>query len=560
MFWLLERDLKKLCLLLKKIDILFFLTQLLSAAVVGLGQPAHYSFLGILISSIGFAVHWRSLDGFSSKTAERVSFFWFFIVQLFQLSWMTAIEYQGFCFLLVYFGLAAGMALQFAFFTRQIHRMSSLSYKAILMLSSCWVLLEWSRLYFFCGFSFNFLGVFLSSNSLSLQMASLGGVLGLSFWVVFTNLFALKVLRFDRRFRCFALWGIIALLPYIYGGVSISVHDGLAARANQRQYDIVLLQTGLTPSEKYPLYKREMDFIMPLQQWKSILQELVQYTGKTIDLVVLPEAVVPFGLEKRVYDKSAVKELFLFYFGSSVEKDFPIDSFSKVSNLYFLQTLASFLNTEVAAGLDYQKEGLNYNSVFSIPPGFAPYKRYDKRILLPLAEYMPFTFLKNVSRVYGITEFFTPGSHSEVFGKLAWTPSICYEELFPSLLRESRNLGAKLFVNFTNDAWYPHSTLAKQHFTQGLIRSVENGTPLVRSSNTGVTGAVDSLGRTIKVLDGEALGSMHIKVPQYHYKTLFSLVGDAPLIVFCFLCVIFWFLQVRFLKGGALGVFFRVRS
>ncbi len=145
LFWLLEKDLKKLCLRLKKINILFFLTQLLSVAVVGLGQPAHYCFLGVLASSIGFAIHWRSLDGFPLKTAGRVSFFWFFIIQLFQLSWMTAVEYQGFCFLLVYLGLAAGMALQFAFLTRQIHRASSLSCRSIVMISSCWVLLEWSR-------------------------------------------------------------------------------------------------------------------------------------------------------------------------------------------------------------------------------------------------------------------------------------------------------------------------------------------------------------------------------------------------------------------------------
>ena len=157
---------------------------------------------------------------------------------------------------------------------------------------------------------------------------------------------------------------------------------------------------------------------------------------------------------------------------------------------------------------------------------------------------MPFSFLTVLSQYYGIKEFFTQGAKSEVFSDFFLiSPSICYEELFPSLMREGRKAGAKLFVNLSNDGYYPSSRLPMQHFTQGLVRAVENGVPLIRACNTGVTGAVDSLGRVIGKLEDKKgnveriSGCLLVQVPKDCHITGFVLWGEKPLIIACFFCV-----------------------
>ncbi len=87
--------------------------------------------------------------------------------------------------------------------------------------------------------------------------------------------------------------------------------------------------------------------------------------------------------------------------------------------------------------------------------------------------------------------------------------------------------------------WYPYSRLPQQHFDHSRLRTVENGIPLVRACNTGVTGAVDSLGRIVKVfgedmykLQGQA-AAFAVRVPTYHYQTLYSKGGDLLILSFC---------------------------
>ncbi|MBI3211753.1 MAG: hypothetical protein HYZ47_03605 [Simkania negevensis] len=121
-------------------------------------------------------------------------------------------------------------------------------------------------------------------------------------------------------------------------------------------------------------------------------------------------------------------------------------------------------------------------------------------------------------------------------GKVPESISICYEETFSHLIREDRLKGAKLLINLTNDAWYPSSTLPLQHFYHGKVRALENGVPLVRACNSGVTAAVDSLGRVIGIFQGSKgesqweQGPLFASLSLYSYTTLYSLVGNAPLL------------------------------
>ena len=131
--------------------------------------------------------------------------------------------------------------------------------------------------------------------------------------------------------------------------------------------------------------------------------------------------------------------------------------------------------------------------------------RYEKRILLPIAEYIPFNWVKKFALKYGIADSFTPGLEAKVFqmGRVKTGVSICYEETFGNLMRANRAKGADLLINLTNDAWYPDSRLPSVHYLHGRLRAVELGIPLLRSCNTGVTCGIDALGRTIGMLPFE---------------------------------------------------------
>jgi apolipoprotein N-acyltransferase len=98
-------------------------------------------------------------------------------------------------------------------------------------------------------------------------------------------------------------------------------------------------------------------------------------------------------------------------------------------------------------------------------------------------------------------------------------------------MREGRRKGAAVFVNLTNDNWYPSSRLTQQHFYHGRLRAVENGIPLLRACNTGITAAVDPFGRSIATLGlGEGAGILSTKVNLTEHQTLYTFWGDAGIL------------------------------
>ena len=101
-----------------------------------------------------------------------------------------------------------------------------------------------------------------------------------------------------------------------------------------------------------------------------------------------------------------------------------------------------------------------------------------------------------------------------------------------------------MLVNLTNDNYYPYSSLPEQHFAHARLRTVENGRPLLRSCNTGVTAAIDSFGRILARFGkrGEEFksGVLECAFVPYTYKTLYSLWGDWGIVTLCLIILITW--------------------
>ncbi len=461
---------------------------------------------------------------------------------------MISFEYQGFYILFVYFFVSFAIGLQFGFLSFFIRRFFTEQGKRPLLFflatASLWVFLELMRLFIVCGFSWNPVGISLAFHPIGMQAAALWGVYGLSFWVIFTNLWGLKAL-FHRERRTCIFWGICLVFPYLFGFFHIAFHEQKAKK--EKAFSALLIQTALRPEEKSPHFSWE-SFVSPYEQWRRIFKEVGKQEQKA-DLVVLPEVALPFGASRAVYPLEEIEVLWREVFPFEMKTAFPENLFAYteeregkifVSNVFILQVLANAFQQQWVAGLETYDPSLKkgFNAAFYFRPGQASYARYEKRVLVPIGEYIPYNWLKSWAKIFGIHTSFSVGKEAKVFSeKNPFSISICYEETFPYLIREGRKKGAKLFINLSNDVWFPKTTLALQHYLHGMLRAIENGASCLRATNTGITAAVDPLGREVASFlkensqREETFGGLFVSFPLYSFSTLYTLWGELPLLL-----------------------------
>ena len=531
----------------------------LSLVVVAFGQPYWSSTLAFFASFLGFALFFRFLLSLETpKKRFYASFFWFTGVQLIQLSWFLSHPYLYIIAVLLLISLFFG--LQFGFIGLLVKQETINRFSSILLITSCWTLLEWSRLYILSGFAFNPIGLSLSANLYSLQTASIWGAFGMSFWVLLTNLVFLKAYSQVFNLKTYLIATFTLVFPFVYGYLHIRLND----KEDYTVFNTVLVQP-VFPIEECMDFKSTEEFVAFVEsEWKEILILSKEHLGKKINLLALPEFIVPFGTYTPIFSYKDVKKTFVEVFGEEYLDKLPplkepiafhnrTNNEWMVTNAYFLQMIANTFETPVIAGMEDAEDYPNgerryYSSAqYSIPSRdgqIFPLKRYDKRVLVPMGEYIPFSFCRKLAASYGITGSFTPGQSAEIFeSNIPFGTSICYEETFGHIMRENKLKGAQVLVNLTSDIWYP--TVAEQHCDHAKLRTVENGMPLVRACNTGITSAYDSFGRTVKVLGDNSFdkiwkkGALYATVPIKCYATIYSVLGDYLIVAICSLCISF---------------------
>lgn len=540
---------------------------LLSFLVVAFGQPVWSWWLGLAAAIGGYACFWRVLLSIHRPIHRfYIAMGWYIAVQCIQLSWFASHPY-----LYIYAVIllcATIMGIQWGILALWIQPSKMTNIRWVLALAGLWTVFEWSRLFILSGLPFNPAGLALTGAVYPLQLASIGGLYGLSFWVILTNLLVLRLWIIPKtRSRLAVLVGAI-MLPYVFGAGHLFYHENILSHHSDT-ISVVLVQSALPIEENISFQSASEALNFVLDEWRQILTTLKKQVGKKIDFIIFPEYVVPYGTFHHVYPVEQVHEIFHDIFGSATDallaQKSPyiqmIETYQGpkllASNAYFAQILTSLFNAHSVVGLEDSvyvdsKKAESYSAAFHFSPDEKPPRRYEKRVLAPMGEYIPFEWCKKLAAQYGIVGSFTPGTCSKVFdGPVPFGISICYEEIYGNLMRQNRVLGAELLVNLTNDGWYPFSNLPKQHFDHARLRTVENGIPLIRACNTGVTGAFDSLGQIVGVLGDDPIDSqyvadsIHLEVPRYHYRTLYSNTGDAGIIGLSCLCILVGFIWRR---------------
>lgn len=537
-----------------------------SFIIVSYGQPASIPGLSAISALLGYALMARVLLDIPSAIKRFcLGSVWFIAVQAVQLSWFFSHPYNYIYFVHAGFSILWGVqwGLLAIFITPE--RLKKMTH--VIFLTSFWTLLEWSRLFFLSGYTWNPAGIALTENIYAMQLASIGGIFALSFWVLLVNMMGLRAwLLLPKKIPALT-WITLATLPYVYGALHVYIHD-----ANDKQQQLVhkkepyralLVQTAF-PAEETLIFNDKPSYIAyVLDEWNQIFKILHPFREKEVDLIALPEYVVPFGTYTYLYPHEHVKNLIIGTFGeSATDKLPPLDEpFARsyptnqgnvwfVNNAFWSQAIANIFQSEVIVGLEDVTQNENakrehYSAAIHFLPNSTlanfSTQRYAKRVLLPMAEYIPFSIFHSLAALYGIQGSLTFGTEATVFNgiNMPFGVSICYEETFGNMMRECRLNGAELLVNLTSDVWYPNSKLPKQHFDHARLRSIENGIPIVRACNTGITSACDSLGRIIAMLGDTTPESqwiadaLYVEVPKYHYKTLYSHFGDLSILLLC---------------------------
>jgi apolipoprotein N-acyltransferase len=184
-----------------------------------------------------------------------------------------------------------------------------------------------------------------------------------------------------------------------------------------------------------------------------------------------------------------------------------------------------------------------YNAIQVVGDDGTILSSYDKVHLVPFGEYLP---LSGLLQSLGLRQFvhvpggFEPGtarSMLQVRGLPAVAPLICYEAIFPGAVVPAGPRPG-LLLNVTNDAWFGLTPGPYQHFAQSRLRAIEEGLPLVRAANTGISAVVDPYGRLVASLPLGAEGVLDAQLPMTIMATTYARFGDIPFAGFILGCMI----------------------
>ena len=211
-------------------------------------------------------------------------------------------------------------------------------------------------------------------------------------------------------------------------------------------------------------------------------------------------------------------------------------------------------DTPVIFGVNREEGGLYYNSLAMVGAGGAVDAIYDKRHLVPFGEYIPFGDLLARFGIHGLAAADGAAYAAGQSGELITVPEvggivplICYEGIFPSMSASAERPRALVLI--TNDAWFGPDAGPRQHFAQARLRAIEQGLPMVRVGNTGLTAMIDARGAVTASLPFETDGYVDALLPEAREETFFARFGSWPFVIVILLSCLAVAIRRRLISG-----------
>ncbi len=445
------------------------------------------------------------------RRAALIGWFYGFGLALAGLYWITEpvlTEAQQFWWLVPLAApLLAGAVAFYTIIPVLAARLVPAGFGRALTFAGAWTLSNLAQQFLFTGFPWNYWGTDWAIpgylGNIFLQPAAVIGVDGLTLLTV--------LLSTAPLFRARGL-GILAVSLALWAGFG---YARLQTQEHNTAINVALIQ---------PDFQEPPDYSRPalIANWQRLVA--MSHAGITngADVVVWPEAASPWLLPS---DAAAREQL------ASVTGTTPI----------------------IAGSLRMVSQTDFRNSIVVTAGPQPPFAIYDKWKLVPFGEYMPkWIPVKIIPSLVG--GGFTPGSGPETIGNIPGLPPfgaiICYEAIFTGQIIDEEHR-PDWVVNVTDDAWFGNSAGPRQHFANVRLRAVEEGLPIVRDANSGISAVIDPFGRVTAEMPLDYQGVLVAPLPEAQPRTIFSRLGlllPAGLALICFIAGLLYANTQRLLR------------
>lgn len=366
--------------------------------------------------------------------------------------------------------------------------------RALMCAPAAWVATEFLRGGLFGGFPWVPLGNSQVTVLPVAQMASVLGVYGISALVAFINAAIAYAVLAAGRSRLITGASAAIVLVVIAGWGSWRMANGSLTRDGS-PVRVGLIQGNIQQADKWKASEAERIFTTHVAMTRDAVARGAEY-------VIWPESATPFMFEEDAAGEQAMR------------------------------TLAREVRVPILFGSDQIERGINprlFNAAFLVTPEGHTAAVYRKMHLVPFGEYIPFKqWLFFVSPLVDSLAEFAPGTSMVLLplGSHLTSTAICYEVVYPSLVRQAVIAGSELLTTITNDAWYGTSSAPYQHFALASMRAIEQGRYLARAANTGISGVVDPYGRVVSQSAIFEQASLVEDVRFLRGRTIYATIGD----------------------------------
>ena len=435
----------------------------------------------------------QAANGWSAFiTGWMISTGWFSL-SLYWISHSLFIGEAAFLFMLPFsaFGLPLLLGLFWGIASFISFRLSRTVSGRLIWLAFSLGLAELARGTMFTGLPWNAPGQVFLALDMTSQAGAFIGQYGLNF-ALFSGLVAIALIPQDRR-----LAGIISLpvicLCLLSGWRAVSM-PGLETILEDRPV-VRLVQPNISQAEKWDRQVR----LLHLDKLASLSREIYPLP----QLIIWPETAIAGALPRDLNLLTASA-----------------------------RNAAAFDGMLLTGTLRFDEKHNLYNSAILASATGEILAQTDKEHLVPFGEYVPFRWLPFVDAIAGPIDFKSGSSthfDTDLYGRLEIL--ICYEVIFPGFIAKRPRPSA--LINLTNDAWFGHTAGPYQHLAQARARAIEEGLPLMRVANTGITAGIDPYGRIIKILGLGKSGAIDVGLPAPLAPTFYAKYRRAGVVIFC---------------------------
>ncbi len=389
----------------------------------------------------------------------------------------------------------------------------------VLALGVAWTVMEWLRGHVLTGFPWNLAGYAWAFSDSMIQLAAVTGIYGLSLLTVVSAAMPATLGAPARsRLQAFAPCGVAAAVlaaVWIAGAVRLAEAGPPESRAMVPGVGLRIVQPNIDQSRKWRADLRQAHLARHVDMTLAPgprLRAVGPMQGAPVTHVIWPEAAAPFFLERDSAHRAAV---------------------AKAAPAGGLVITGARRRAPPEGAHSFRV----WNSIHAVDSEGVIVGTYDKFHLVPFGEYVPLrrfidSFVDVAKITPGSIDFSAgPGPRTlRLPGLPPVSPLICYEAIFPGEVVDPGDRPAWL-LNLTNDGWFGISSGPYQHFESARVRAVEEGLPLVRAANTGISGVIDPYGRILAALGLGRAGVIDSGLPAFlPDATVYARLGDWTLL------------------------------